>query len=75
MVCKRAFLEKEMGGRSPSQSDELHHISITQGIPPNFLSIVQLLKRDTNLAGISLKDKNSARGFLRLANKATPSQF
>lgn len=60
-----------MGGRSPSQFEELHYISTTQGTPPQFSNI----KRDTDIAGISLKDKNSVRGFLRLANEVVLSQF
>lgn len=64
-----------MGGRSPSQFEELHYISTTQGTPPQFSNIAQLLKRDTDIAGISLKDKNSVRGFLRLANEVVLSQF
>lgn len=48
---------------------------LPRGLPPQFSNIAQLLKRDTDIAGISLKDKNSVRGFLRLANEVVLSQF
>lgn len=45
----RVEAKEKMGGRSPSRFKELHHMSITQGIPPNVWALLRYLSMKLTL--------------------------